>query len=532
MEETNTAKVPWLILTALMLGVFVSALVSSSVIVALPKMMTVFGVNTDSIQWVVTAYTLVSGVVVPLSGYLCDRFGAKRTLLCSLAIFTSGCLLCSMAWSNNSLIVFRILQAIGGGLIIPVVMTVQYLIIPREKIGLAMGVFGIATMVAPAVGPTLGGLIVDALNWQWVFIVNIPVGIIATVMVLLLLEETPRRTDIKPDILGMVLCSVACFTLLLALSQGQKEGWTSLYIVNLFIIAGFGSVLFVIWEMIFPEPLLNMKLLNNHILWISLIGISLITIGLSSGFFLIPIYAQNIMGYTPTQTGIMLFPQAVAMALMMPVSGFLFDKFGARAIGVVGIIIAAYYTYQLHTLTAGISFGGMEWLLVKRAIGLGLVIGPFMTVGMNTIPRHLTAQGSAFSNLFRQVASSMGIPILVSVMTNRQVFHAAWLADTVNYSSPATVSVIKKLAGAFNIYGIKVQPPYSSQAALSIISGLNSKEAYICGIQDAFIVAAILTAIVLPLCLFLSKKAEEAETEKQKQRFPIPADYEAGAGQD
>ncbi|NLI12425.1 DHA2 family efflux MFS transporter permease subunit [Pelotomaculum propionicicum] len=532
MEETNTAKVPWLTLFALILGVFVSALVGSSITVALPKMMAVFGVDAASIQWVVTAYTLVSGVVVPVSGYLCDRFGAKSTLLFSLIVFTLGCVLCSFAWNNNSLIVFRIIQAVGGGLIIPVVMTVQYLIVPREKIGLAMGVFGIAVMVAPAIGPTLGGILVDILNWQWIFIINIPVGVASILMVFVLLEETPRRKDKRLDVPGVILCSAACFALLLALSQGQKEGWTSLYIVNLIIAAGFGFVLFVIWESIFPEPLLDLRLLNNRTMVFSLTAVSLFTIGLYSGLFLMPLYAQNIMGYTSTQTGMLLLPQALAMAAMMPVSGLLFDKFGARVIGLIGVGLTAYYTYQLHTLTAGISFGEINWILVKRAVGMGLVVGPLMTVGMNTIPKHMTSQGSALSNLFRQIAASIGIPILVSIMTTRQVYHTAWLADTVNWSNPAAVSAIKKLAGVLYITGVKVQAPYSTAAALSILAGLNSKEAFICGIQDAFIFAGIITALGIPLCMFLSKKAEEEETWKQKARFPapVPTDNEHPAG--
>ena len=523
MEETNTAKVPWLALIAMMLGVFLSSLVSSSVNVALPKMMAVFGVNAASIQWIVTAYTLVCGVVVPMSGYLCDRFGAKLTLLSSLVIFTLGCFLCAISWSDTSLIVFRVIQAIGGGLIVPVVMTLQYLMIPREKMGLAMGLFGISVMVAPAIGPTLGGIIIDAMNWQWIFLINIPLGIASIVLVWFLIKETPTRKDIKLDYIGVILCSLACFTMLLALSQGQKEGWTSLYIVNLFIVAVFAFILFSIWETITPEPLLDLKLLNNRTLVFSLMAVSVFTVGMFAGMFLMPLYAQNIMGYSPTQTGILLLPQALVMAVMMPIAGILFDKFGARPIGLVGLTIAAYYTYQLHTLTAGISFGALNWLLVKRAIGLGLVTGPLMTVGMNTIPQHKASQGSALSNLLRQIAVSMGIPILVSIMNTRIVYHTAWLADTVNYGNPMAVSVIKKLAGALYLSGVKVQAPFSTAAALSILSGLNTKEAYICGIQDTFFAAGLILALGIPFCLFLSKRAEVKESWKQKERFPAPA---------
>jgi len=517
MEATKPPTVPWLALSGLILGTFVAILVSSSVNVALPKMMSEFGVNADSIQWVVTAYTLVAGVVVPLSGYLCDRFGTKRVYVSALIIFTLGSVCCSLAWNNNSLIVARVLQGLGGGLIMPVVMILIYRIVPREKMGLAMGVFGIAGMVAPAVGPTMGGYIVDALNWQWIFLSNVPVGLAAIFMGATQITETARQAERRPDILGIIICSIACFTLLLALSQGQKEGWTSLYIVNLFIVSGFGFALFVIWEFIFPEPLLELRLLRNPTLNFSLIALSLLTIGLFAGSFLLPLYAQNILGYTPTQTGLLLLPQALAMAVTMPVSGKLFDKFGARPVCLAGLSIAAYYTYQLHTMTATMSFAMVEWILVKRAVGMGLALMPLTAVGLNTVPPALVSQGSAISNFFRQIAASIGIPIMVSVLTNRQAFHNSWLADTVNYSSPLAWLSIKKIQGM--LLGKGLAAPLAAAGAKGMLALQVSKEAFVCGIQDTFLVAGIITAVGIPMALFLSKKAEADETEKQKQRY-------------
>ena len=263
MNDEVSHDIPWPALMILILGSFMSILDSSIVNVALPKLMAIFGVTADDIQWVMTAYLLTSGVVVPMSGYLSDRYGGKRLYIASLIVFTIGSGLCAFAWSNNSLIFARVLQALGGGMIIPVSMAMMFNLVPREKMGMAMGVWGISAMVAPAIGPTLGGYLVDNFGWPWIFTINLPIGVGAVFMSGILLKETPRRTDLKPDIFGSVLVAIACFTVLLALSQGQDKGWTSLYIVNLIIISVFTFALFVIWELNVSDPLIDIRLLKK-----------------------------------------------------------------------------------------------------------------------------------------------------------------------------------------------------------------------------------------------------------------------------
>ena len=517
MEETNDSKVPWLVLFTVVAGAFVALLVSSSVNVALPKLMAIFGVNANSIQWVVTAYTLVSGMIVPITGYLTMRYGSKRIYILSLVIFTAGSVLCALSWNNTSLVVARIIQAIGGGMISPVGMVIVYLVVPREKMGLAMGVFGVAVTVAPAIGPTIGGYLVDHLSWEWIFIMNIPISLAAIFLSVVMLKETPRQTGLKPDVLGIIICSSACFALLLALSQGTDKGWDSLYIVNLFIFSGFSFVLFVLWELIFPQPLINMKLFNNRTFCISLFAASIMTIGLYAGTFFIPLYTQTAMGFTPMQTGLMMMPAAVVTALMMPISGRLFDKIGAMPLCIVGFAIIAYYTYGLHNLGLNTSFSDVQWMLIKRSVGLGLAMMPLSTVGMNTIPKLMVSQGSALNNLVRMVSISIGLPCLTVIMTHRQVYHAAWLRDTVTWSSPAALETINKLGGMLYLHGIPKS--YSSAAALGLLSKSVSVNAFISGINDSFVVAAILLAAAIPLGLFLSKRAAAAETEKQNRQF-------------
>ncbi|MDH7479003.1 MAG: DHA2 family efflux MFS transporter permease subunit [Syntrophomonadaceae bacterium] len=517
MEETNNSQIPWVVLFAVVAGGFVALLVSSSVNVALPRLMAIFGVNAGSIQWVITSYTLVSGIIVPITGYLTMRYGSKRMYILALAIFTVGSVLCAVSWNNTSLVVARIIQAVGGGMINPVGMAIIYMHVPRDKMGMAMGVFGVAVTVAPAIGPTVGGYLVDHLNWEWIFIMNIPISLAAIFLSAVALKETPRQTGLKPDVMGIITCTCACFSLLLALSQGTDKGWSSLYIVNLFIFSGFSFVLFVLWELNFPQPLINMKLFNNRTFCVSLLAVSIMTVGLYAGTFFIPLYAQTAMGFTPMQTGLMMMPAAVVTALMMPVSGRLFDKVGAMPLCIVGFAIIAYYTYGLHNLGVNTSISEIRWMLVKRSLGLGLAMMPMSTVGMNTIPKLMVSQGSALNNLVRMISISIGLPCLTVTMTHRQIYHAARLRETVTWSSPAAVSAIGKLKGVLFLRGIPQS--HTSAASLGLLSRNVSLNAFISGINDLFIVAAGLMAAAIPLGLFLSKRAAEAETEKQNRQF-------------
>jgi len=507
-------KIPMAALLTLVIGAFMAILDGSIINVALPKMMAIFGVTADQVQWVMTAYLLTSGVVVPVTGYLGDRFGLKNMYIFSLLAFTVGSAICGLSWSNNSLVAARVIQAIGGGMIMPVSMSMIYIIVPRDKIGMALGIWGIAAMAAPSIGPTLGGYLVDHFSWQWIFTINIPIGIAATFLAMFILSETPRKAALKPDIPGTVFSAAACFALLLALSEGQDKGWTSLYIVNLFIISGFTFALFVIWESIAPEPLLDITLFKNKTFSISLICLVIVTVGMFSVIFLIPLFAQTVQGYTPLQTGLMMMPAALTVGVMMPVSGRLFDKIGALPLCVVGLIITVITTYHLHTITYDTSRGELQWLLVQRSFGLGLCMMPIATAGMNTVPYFLIGRASAISNLVRQISASFGIAFLTYVMLHRQEYHAAWLADTVNWSSPVSVGVLQQ------VQNLLAQAGAGSQAgAAAVLYALVRREAYISGIADAFIVSTIITALAIPLVFFLSKKRVEAQRAAEYKRY-------------
>jgi len=438
-------EIPWGPLGILVLGAFMAVLDGTIVNVALPSMMAIFGVDATRIQWVVTAYLLTCGVVVPVSGYLGDRFGYKRMYIYALAFFTFGSALCALAWNTSSLVAARVVQGVGGGMLMPITMATLYRLVPREKMGAALGIWGISATVAPAVGPTLGGYLVQNFDWRTIFTINIPIGIIAVILAGIVLSETRRRPHLKMDIVGCFLCTAGCFALLLALSEGQEHGWTSYYIINLLIIAGFSLALFVLWELDTPEPMLDVRLFKNAVFTISLIATSVVMVAMFSAVFLISIFTQNLQGMSPVQTGLILMPSALVAGLVMPIGGQLFDRIGAAPIGAVGVLIIAVATYQLHTISLDTSFRYIQVLLAVRSIGLGLTMMPLTTAGLNTIPKFLLGRATAVNNLVRQISASLGIAFLTHVLTQRQAFWSARYAESVTASSPALLSLQQKV---------------------------------------------------------------------------------------
>jgi len=510
--------IPVAALLTLVIGGFMAILDGSIVNVALPKMMAIFGVGPEDVQWVMTAYLLTSGVVIPVTGYLGDRYGLKKIYIFSLVAFTAGSAVCGLAWSNNSLVAARVLQAVGGGMIMPVSMAMIYFIVPREKIGTALGIWGIAAMAAPSIGPTLGGYLVDNFSWHWIFTINIPIGIAAVFLALVTLEETPRRAGLKADYPGILLSAAGCFALLLAMSEGQDKGWTSLYIVNLMIFSGFSLALFVIWELLAPHPLLDIKLLKNKTFSASLLATSIVTVGMFAAIFMVPLFAQNVQGYTPMRTGLMLMPMALTMGVMMPISGRLFDKIGALPLCLTGLTITVITTYQLHAITYDTGFREMQWLLAHRAFGLGLCMMPLTTAGMNTVPHFLIGRASALSNLARQISASFGIAFLTYVMLHRQDYHAARLADTVTWTSPAAVETLRQIQIVLG-QAAGLEQAGARDAAAAVLQGLVRREAFISGIADAFVVSAVIVALAIPLVFFLSKKRVDAVRAEEYRRY-------------
>ncbi|WP_419182228.1 DHA2 family efflux MFS transporter permease subunit [Paenibacillus radicis (ex Xue et al. 2023)] len=514
----------WLPLVAIILGTFVSVLSSSLVNVALPKLSTVFGVPTSTIQWVVTGFMLASAVVIPASGFLATRLGSKKVLVWSVIGFTIGSLLCGLAWNDSSLIAFRIFQGLTGGFIMPVGMAVIYTIVPRKQIGLAMGIWGVAAMVAPALGPTLGGYLIQYYSWRTLFLLNVPIGVIAAVACFFLLKESPVNKNLKFDVWGAVFSVTFFGTLLLALSKGQTEGWTSLYIVSLFFISVVSLALLLWVELTTKSPLLNLKIFKDIKFSASVLTAGLIMMAMMGGTFLMPIYLQNVQNMTALDAGILLLPQSVAMALMMPISGKLVEKLGIVPISVIGLLILGVTTYELHSLTADTSHLWINVVLTIRGFGIGLCMMPISTVGMADIPKEQIQDASPLSNVFRQVMASMGIAVLTTIMSSRQYLHYFRISENVPSTSEPASQYMSAITGALAQGGVDAAT--ASGGAAMYLAGLMQKEAMVRSIADTFYISALPAFICIPLVFLLRSKKKKKE---QPAEQPAPVSEEAAA---
>lgn len=494
-------------LFVIILGVFMSILDTSVVNIAIPTLETTFNATTDHIQWVLTGYMLTIGVLVPVSGWLTDRFGAKHLFLTALAVFTLGSILCGAAWSADSLIVFRILQALGGGFMMPVAQTMIFKMFPPEKRGLVMGLFGISIMAAPAFGPALSGYLVEYANWRLIFYINVPFGILAFLVGLFAMREIEHQSHIKLDVWGIALSTVGFFSLLYGLNQVPADGWHSPVVFGFVVLGLVCLVLLVIVELLTPHPIIEFRVFRDYMFTMSVIITSLVNTALFAGIFLLPLYLQQVVGLSAIRTGLLMTPAALATAVMMPLSGKLFNRTGARPLGVLGLAIISIATIGFTTLTRTTSIAHIQWLYILRSTGMGLTMMPIMTAGMNTLPRHWLSQGSAVSNTARQVASSLGTALLTSILVERQKFHFAMMSQRVTWYSPQALR-LEKIQQLLQAHGLSAGAAHVT--ALVLYRSLLQAQGFVEGMNDTFLVALGISVTALILTVFFASRKETA----------------------
>lgn len=503
MADSTSTKTNWSVVIVILIGTFMAVLNGSIVNVALPKIMSIFNTTASSAQWILSGYMMTLGVVMPVTGYLADTFGYKRMYIIAMSIFVLGSCLCGLSWNVSSLVAARIIQAVGGGIMQPLGMAFIYRVTPREKIGITMGIWGIAAMAAPAIGPTLGGYLVEYVDWRLIFYINVPIGILNIWLAGLRLTETEKIRGEIIDIFGFVSSTIGLFCLLFALSQGTKHGWSSVYIISLFATAAIMLTAFVVNELSHPAPLLELRLFKNSLFTISTIIGSFLNIGMFGAMFLLPILLQNVLGQTAMKTGIILFPAAIATAIFMPLSGKIFDKYGARGIVLIGLLMVSLTTLMVGRFDAMTAFSVMTFWLVLRGIGMGLSMMPVTTLGMATIPIALTSKASAMGNVIRQVAASLGIAMFTTIMQNRQVFHYTNLVQNINLQASDALTL------QHDMYNLSIAQGWDT-TALSAVNGsvlatAAGKLSMVNAINDCFIVAAAFCLMAVVCSLFIPR---------------------------
>ena len=475
-------------LAVLIVGMFMSILDISIVNVAIPTMQRDFAATTEEIQWVENAYSLALGVVVPVSAWLSARFGAGRVYNLSLLGFAAGSALCGLAWSLESIVAFRVVQALPGGVLPVVTLTILYRIVPPAKIGAAMGMYGLGIVVAPAVGPTLGGYLVEYVDWRLIFFINVPVGILGTVAAVLLLPRFGPTPVGRFDVLGFVTIAGGLVCLLLALTEGPSWGWTSYTILILLTAAVLLLALFVIVELEVDKPLLDVTVFRHWPFTNSLLLVSVLSVGLFAVLFYIPLFLQQGKGLGAFDTGLLLLPQALVMAVLMPSAGILYDRFGPRWLAVTGLALVALGTYLMKDLTLDSSNTFFVWLLVLRAFGMGLAMMPIMTGGLSVVPPDRVDGASAFNNVTQRTTAALGLAVLTAAVTNSRAQMAADRGALLLPGTPMPVlgpGPAGEVAGQYAAYQLT-----QTQVFVESMDGL-------------FVITAIITALGIPLALML-----------------------------
>jgi len=498
-------EIPWSVVIIIMIGTFMAILDGSIVNVALPKMMAVFGANTDTIEWVVTAYMLALGVVMPLSGYLGDTFGYRRCYFMALCLFVTGSFLCGFAWSMDSLIAARVIQALGGGILTPLGMAIIYKTCPRSQIGVVLGVWGIASGAAPAIGPTLGGYIVQYVDWRMIFYLNVPIGLINLFLVATYLGESELIKGKHFDVMGIIFSTAGFFCLLLATSRAATVGWGNPLIVSLLAIAAVSLSAFVLNELTHPEPILQLSLFKNMVFTVANILTSILAVGMFGIIFLLPIMIQDVFGQTALKSGLIVFPGAIASGAMMPVGGWFFDRYGARGIVIVGTAILTVTSFMMHNFNDLTPFAYMTTIITLRGLGIGLAMMPTVNAAMNAVPPSLAGRASATINQMRQVCASLGIAILTTIMQNRQVFHATRLAEAANLST-SNVALNLRVSLPLLAYQFGKAASLAQALGMGVIYIRMEYISMIQAIDDDFVVAAALCLVAFILSFFLLDK--------------------------
>src|SRR6266487_35111 len=505
----------WVVAGVVIIGVFMSILDQTIVNIAIPRLQTAFGADIHSVQWVLTAYILTQGIVTPTAAYFSERFGIKRFYIVSLAAFTIGSALCGIAWSLPVLIFFRIVQGAGGAALFPLSITLLFREFPPQERGTAMGFFGIPALLAPALGPTFGGYLVTYADWQAIFYINVPIGIIGVILASIYLRDAAAELRTRFDFPGFFFAAVGLGTLLFALSDATTDGWGSAKVIG-FLAAGIISLaIFVVVEIMAvrqeKQPLLDLRLFGNGPFRASIIASVFVIFSLFGGIFLFPIYLQNIRGESAFQAGLILLPQALASMVAVLVGGRLVDRFGVRAIMIPGLLVLAIATWQLSYITIYSPYGWIQLMLVLRGLALGASIQPLTVAGLAEIRPRQLAQASSLNTVARAVSSSLGIALLATLVQTQSKVHYTHLAEQVTPSSRLG-QLIPALQALFVSRGADVKSALS--AALQVISGILRAQAYVLAIQNAFTVTVFVIALAIIAVLFVRGQRRPARIEE------------------
>ncbi|MFQ5850598.1 MAG: DHA2 family efflux MFS transporter permease subunit [Candidatus Binatia bacterium] len=508
--QPSGAFFKWWIFLIVSLGTLSVALGMTAVNIAIPTIMSSLSASLDRIQWVLTGFMITRTVLIPSVGWIGDRIGDRNLFILSMVIFTGGSFLCSISWDADSLIFFRIIQAVGAGPLIGVAMSIMFEAFPPHERGLAMGLFMTGWSVGPFFGPLLGGYLVEHVNWRAIFYINIPFGLLSILAAYLILPQRKSREGTNPfDLLGFVSLTGGVVTLLLALSRGQEEGWGSQLIVGLLSVSAVLLALFVVAELKSKNPYIEIRHFQSFNFGLSNLIIFFRVFGFRGANFLISLFLQRGLNYSPLQAGIFLLPGAIITGVVSPLAGILSDRLGPRLPLLLGLVILIFALYGLSTITLWTSMAGIFLLIAFKSVGQSTINAPLNTVALSSLPEGKARMGSGIIGLSRGLGEAFAIAIS-SFLLERYTFlnldsmnppQGPHLSEAVRYNVLSQIHGLLLHAGA---YGTALENKAQALLGYSLL-----KEAVIRAYQDLFLLIAAIYLIMIGCVLFLRPASKE-----------------------
>lgn len=477
--------------------------------VALTDMRGSLGATLTDVAWVITAYAIANVIVIPMTSWLSQQFGRRNYFVASIIIFTVCSFLCGNASNIWELVAFRFVQGMGGGALLVTAQTIITESYPVAKRGMAQAIYGMGVIVGPTLGPPLGGYLVDNYSWPYIFYINIPLGIIATILALTFVRSPKYGEKLKAnqvDWWGIILLSAFIGSLQFVLEHGQQDDWfNDSLIVTLSVVTVLGLVLFIWRELTYKHPIVNLSVLKDGNLRIGTIMCFILGFGLYGSTLIIPIYTQSILGWTATDAGLLLIPGSITTAIMMPFVGNMIQKGVPQGYMVgVGFLVFFFFTFMMYSrMTPDTGVEHMYWPLILRGIGLGLLFVPITTLSLSTLKGKQIGEGAAFTGMMRQLGGSFGIAIITTFITR---FSQSHRVDLINNLDPAKFDVQQRIAGMQHAFMAK---GYSADVALKkayqAIEYSVMKQSTVMAYMDIFMYLGIMFLCCIPIILFIKK---------------------------
>ena len=452
MNKEITERNKKILLIVLIAGCFLSTLNQTLLNVALSSLMDIFGVKPATVQWLSTGFMLVNGVLVPITAFLMKRFTTRQLFISSMFFLFIGSVLCACAMNFGMLLTGRMIQAIGAGIIIPLLMTVILYLYPSEKRGSIMGTIGFAMIFAPAIAPTLSGFIIEYVSWRWLFIGLVPFILIVIVLGFKYLMNVAETTKAKLDIASVILSTIGFGCILFGFSSAGSKGWDDPIVITTIIVGIIVTTLFCLRQIKSNDPLLNLSVFKYKIFTLTSFINILITMIMYADLILLPIYLQDGRGFTAFEAGLLLLPGAVINAFLSPVTGRMYDKYGARPLFITGLLFIIISMWGVIDLTESTSY---MYLLVRTCIlriGLSFITMPLNTAGLNALPRELGSHGSAVNNTIRQLAGAIGTAVVITVYTIQATSHTSELSMENRNITAMQLAKLASIFGSSNAY--------------------------------------------------------------------------------